>query len=412
MPEAARERSASPPAGTALAPAFEMPPEGVLVGRDSIRKKSVTQSVTYVNIKVTRLVARQRIFADSAMGIGGTVRGAFVGLIAFLTVVPVTASAQDALIRACDLAAASSYDATRPADIPGVPFEKIDPKISLPACEAALAAAPENPRLLFEMGRAFAASKNDSQARAFFERSAAQRHAGAETSLGTFYLTGRGGLSKNEQEAVRFFKLAADQGDPNAQFSLGTFYEIGRGGLPKDDRKAEHFFKLAADRGDPNAQFNLAIFYETGRGGLPKSDKDAARLFKLAADNGSMQARARLGGSYATGGFSLPPDWVIAFQMHLRRYWNLPRGVDASSNLRVTLRVQLNPDGTLSQTPTVINGTASSAGAEFAKSAVKALELAQPFTMLKAENYNQWKELELVFDSTMFANAGGTQGPH
>jgi hypothetical protein len=32
MPEAAREWSASPPAGTALAPTFGMPPEGVLVG--------------------------------------------------------------------------------------------------------------------------------------------------------------------------------------------------------------------------------------------------------------------------------------------------------------------------------------------------------------------------------------------
>jgi hypothetical protein len=30
MPEAARERSASPPAGTALAPTSGMPPEGVL----------------------------------------------------------------------------------------------------------------------------------------------------------------------------------------------------------------------------------------------------------------------------------------------------------------------------------------------------------------------------------------------
>jgi hypothetical protein len=34
MPEAARERFAKPPAGTALAPTFGMPPEGVLHERD------------------------------------------------------------------------------------------------------------------------------------------------------------------------------------------------------------------------------------------------------------------------------------------------------------------------------------------------------------------------------------------
>jgi TPR repeat protein len=304
------------------------------------------------------------------------VRAASVGLIAFLTVAPGAAWAQDAQSRACDLAAANPTARARSADPPSVgTAKKIDAKEALSACRAALAADPENPRLLFEMGRALQSNKDDNQARILYERAAVHGYASAQNNLALFYASGRGGLVRNDAEAVRLLKRAAAQGDANSQTALGLFYEAGRGGLPKDER-------------------------------------EAARLFKLAADHGSMLARARLGASYAAGGVSLPPDSVNAFRMHLSKYWALPRGVDPNSNLRITVRVQLNPDGTLSQTPTVMEGPPSAAGVALAKSAVKALQLAQPFTMLKAENYNQWKEMELVFDSKLIANAGGTEGPH
>ena len=76
------------------------------------------------------------------------------------------ASPQTALGHACDLAAASKYDRSRPANIVGVDANKIDPKSALPACRAALTKDPENPRLLFQMARAFFAGKDYNNARA------------------------------------------------------------------------------------------------------------------------------------------------------------------------------------------------------------------------------------------------------
>jgi hypothetical protein len=294
----------------------------------------------------------------------GAVRSAAVGLVAFLIIFPANSWAQDALIRVCDLAARRPAGST----------ERNDPEAAS-ACQAALAANPENPRLLFDMGRVAQSNNDDNQARVFYEKSAAHGYASAQNNLALFYASGRGGLSKSEEEAVRLFRLAAAQGDANAQAGLG-------------------------------------LFYETGRGGLPKNDKEAMRLFKLAAEHGSAWAQARLAGSYATDGISLPQGWVDAFRIHVAKYLTLPPGVDASSDLRVRLRVQLNRDGTLSQTPSVMEGPASAAGFAFAQSALKALELAQPFAMLKAENYNQWKDMELVFEPKGIANVSGVQGTH
>src|ERR1700744_4897026 len=97
-------------------------------------------------------------------------RRAFLGLLTGLALFPAASWAQDASSRACDLAAASPDDLTRPANVPGIEIDRIDPKIALPACNAALAAAPNNARLLFEMARVLQASKDDSQAREFYEK--------------------------------------------------------------------------------------------------------------------------------------------------------------------------------------------------------------------------------------------------
>jgi TPR repeat protein len=422
------------------------------------------------------------------------------GFLAGLALSPAASWAQNTAARACDLAAASPLDSSRPAGIPGVDIEKVDITAAMPPCKAALAVQPESPRLLYEMGRIFLIGKDYAQAHIFFERAAASSYAVARHDLAFFYLLGRGGVAKDEAQgialltlaseqglaaadyelgifhengraglpkdteqairhfmvaadrgyamaqahlgviygtgsdgvpkdevkAAKLFKLAAAQGYRVGQFNLGLLYENGGGGLPKSDTEAARLYKLAADQKLPDAEYRLALFYEAGRGGLPKDKNEELRLLKLAAEHGSMSARLSLGGSFGAGGVSVPLDWANAFREHLRKYWNLPRGVDANSNLRVTLLIKLNPDGTLSQTPTVIEGSAAPAAAEFAQSALKALERAQPFTMLKVENYNQWKEMQLVFDSRMFANAGGggavdvggmtdaagTEGPH
>jgi TPR repeat protein len=187
-------------------------------------------------------------------------RRVLLGLVTGLALVPANSVAEDVQsTRACDLTSTSPFDRLRPTGISGVAFDKIDAKIAIPACQAALAAAPANPRLLFQMGRAFDAIKDYDKARGFYEKAAGLGYATAQTALGVFYQNGRGGLPKNDQEAARLYKLAADQGDAFGQLNLGVFYENGRGGLPKNDQEAARLLKLAADQGNVYAQSYLKL---------------------------------------------------------------------------------------------------------------------------------------------------------
>ena len=125
---------------------------------------------------------------------------------------PATAAAA-----ACDRAAASPFDRNRPANVAGVMLDQIEAKIAVPACEAAAQTAPNDPRIAFQLGRAYEAGKNG-------------------------------------KLAARLYKLASDQGNALAQVNLGVLYENGRGGLPKNDREAARLYKLAADQGDAGGQ--------------------------------------------------------------------------------------------------------------------------------------------------------------
>jgi TPR repeat protein/ABC-type uncharacterized transport system substrate-binding protein len=228
-----------------------------------------------------------------------------------LLVRPGLAQNQDttaALVLACDRAATMPSDKNRPFGVPGVFLASIDPKIAIPACQEAAAATPENPRILFQLGRAYVAAKAYESARAYFQKASDLGYAPALANLGTFYASGRGGLARNDPEALRLSRLAADQGDGLGHFIVGLFYEVGRGGLPKDDNAAAQRYKFAAEAGEASGQNNLGRFYEVGRGGLPKDDREAARLYKLAAEQGEAAGLNNVGWFHETGQGGLPKD--------------------------------------------------------------------------------------------------------
>jgi outer membrane biosynthesis protein TonB len=89
---------------------------------------------------------------------------------------------------------------------------------------------------------------------------------------------------------------------------------------------------------------------------------------------------------------------IDALRSRLVQCWNPPPGLDASSKIYVVLRVLFKPDGSMSREPVLVEATASPLGPTLAESAKRALLSCQPFTMLKPEHYDQWKDLELKFD--------------
>jgi TPR repeat protein len=244
---------------------------------------------------------------------------ALASLLILASIWPAVAQNQTAsasLVLACDRVAASPSDANRPAGVEGV--ETVDPQTAVAACEAAVAVAPDDPRVWFELGRAHAAAKAYDSARQQFSRASDLGYAAARAILGGFYANGLGGLTKDDGEALRLFKLAAEQGDARGNNNLGFFYESARGGLPKNETEAARLYKFAADKGDSLGQYNLGRLYQNGRGGLRQSDREAGRLYKLAADEGHALAQIRLGFFYEQGRGGFPKNDFKAAQYYKR----------------------------------------------------------------------------------------------
>jgi hypothetical protein len=105
-----------------------------------------------------------------------------------------------------------------------------------------------------------------------------------------------------------------------------------------------------------------------------------------------------LGAATAPQAAQLSQSEIDALRSRISSCWSPPPGIDANSRLYVVLRVLFKTDGSMSQEPVLVEGTASALGPALAESAKRALLLCQPFTMLKPEHYEQWKDLELRFD--------------
>jgi outer membrane biosynthesis protein TonB len=89
---------------------------------------------------------------------------------------------------------------------------------------------------------------------------------------------------------------------------------------------------------------------------------------------------------------------IDALRKRLGECWNPPTGAMNGGQLKVVLRVLFKPDATVSTPPQLVAATASQFGPAMAESAKRAILTCQPFTMLRPEHYQQWKDIEITFD--------------
>ena len=104
-----------------------------------------------------------------------------------------------------------------------------------------------------------------------------------------------------------------------------------------------------------------------------------------------------VGGAQATARAGLTVEEVAAFKAHLRKCWSLSPGVADADRIQVVLRLALKPNGTLASDPDLVSvSAAGSPGApDVVKSALKAVRQCQPYGMLPAAKYKEWKLLDL-----------------
>ena len=82
--------------------------------------------------------------------------------------------------------------------------------------------------------------------------------------------------------------------------------------------------------------------------------------------------------------------------------WSIPLGLPYNENLLVRIKLQLNPDGTVSDSEILDHARMNKPGQGFykvlAESALRAVKLCQPLRV-PTTGYERWKELQLNFDA-------------
>jgi TPR repeat protein len=190
----------------------------------------------------------------------------------------------------------------------GVPFDKINSVLAVPACESAVRKYPNSVRLIYQLGRAYAKKNDFKSAFVQYQKAADQEYVLAEYNLGVLYEKGWG-VAKDDAQAVAWYRKAAEQGMALAQFNLGNMYGKGQG-VPQDYAEALRWLHKAADQGNAHALINLGVMYAEGRG-VPQDYIEAVKFYRKGAEQGDAPAQTNLGSMYGLGN-GVPQDYAEA----------------------------------------------------------------------------------------------------
>jgi outer membrane biosynthesis protein TonB len=99
----------------------------------------------------------------------------------------------------------------------------------------------------------------------------------------------------------------------------------------------------------------------------------------------------------ATDAADIANTLIAAFRRHLKACSKLPASLSGTDDVKVKLRVLMTPDGRLAADPILIEASASMKGPLLMQGAIRALQACQPYAMLPADRYGEWKVLDLSF---------------
>jgi hypothetical protein len=106
----------------------------------------------------------------------------------------------------------------------------------------------------------------------------------------------------------------------------------------------------------------------------------------------------------ATEAADIASTLVAAFRRHLKTCSKLPASLSGADDVKVKLRVLMTPDGRLAAEPILIEASASMKGPLLMQGAIRALQACQPYAMLPADRYGEWKVLDLSFTPQDFTS--------
>lgn len=135
-------------------------------------------------------------------------------------------------------------------------------------------------------------------------------------------------------------------------------------------------------------------------------DKIAALLnHEKSAGGGALRSdqTASLGGDTDSGGEKLTQSEMDALRAQIQRCWSPPVGVSDASDLKISIKMRLDPSGALESDPKVIaGGSDGMLGRVAAESAMRAVMRCAPYK-LPPDKYAAWSDVIVNFDpSQMF----------
>jgi hypothetical protein len=88
---------------------------------------------------------------------------------------------------------------------------------------------------------------------------------------------------------------------------------------------------------------------------------------------------------------------IAKFRERLKTCSTLPASIAPTDKVTIMLRASFLTDGTLARPPLLIEASASAKGPLLMQAAIKALQECQPYAVLPADKYDEWKVLDLSF---------------
>ena len=193
----------------------------------------------------------------------------------------------------CDRAAASPNNPDNAAGVAPVDWNQLDASAAIAACQQALAAHPDHPRLLSQLARAYQKGEQRQQAYETMAAAARQDYPYALYTMGWYHETGVG-TPVQFDTALSWYAKAGQRGMPAAWNRMGIVYTDKR--KPRDANRAIDAFRKAGEAGDLNGMTNAsALLRSLNRRG---DQEEALAWARRAAERGSATGARMVGRHY------------------------------------------------------------------------------------------------------------------
>jgi TPR repeat protein len=138
--------------------------------------------------------------------------------------------------------------------------------------------------------------RNEARALELFEKAGLAGHLRAQINAGTMYFRGQG-TAKDLVQARAWFEKAAAQNDPYALYALGRAMDESQGAALADPVRAADLYRRAAQQGHPLAALRYGLALNEGNG--VRKDLAAAQPWLIYADKNSVPEAALAMGDLA-----------------------------------------------------------------------------------------------------------------